>query len=63
MIVVCAWCATDDEPAFLREIPPYSDTCVSHGMCERHHAEFGEGIRRARAVQVTDPPRRPRPTA
>lgn len=58
MIVVCAWCAIDDERAFLREIPPYRDTSVSHGMCDRHHAEMYENMQRARSVQVIDPPRR-----
>jgi hypothetical protein len=62
MIVVCAWCATEDEPTFLRVVPPYSDMSVSHGMCDRHHAEMREGVRRVRTMQGTDLPRRPRAT-
>ena len=36
MIVLCAWCVKADEPAFLREQPPYRDASISHGICPRH---------------------------
>lgn len=29
MIIICAWCKVDIE-----EIPPFDDTCISHGMCK-----------------------------
>ncbi len=36
MIVLCANCIEENRPAFLREIPPYRDQGVSHGLCEEH---------------------------
>jgi hypothetical protein len=40
VIVLCAWCLEADRPAFLREIEPYSDTRLSHGICALHAEEW-----------------------
>ncbi len=40
MIVLCAWCIEQDRPAFLRELAPYVDTRISHGICPGHAAEW-----------------------
>ena len=40
MIVLCAWCVEQDRPAFLRELSPYTDTRISHGICPGHAAEW-----------------------
>ncbi len=38
MIVLGAWCLKADRPAFLRELAPYADTRISHGICLDHAA-------------------------
>ena len=45
MIVLCAWCIEQDRPAFLRELPPYVDSRVSHGICPGHAAEWRAKLR------------------
>lgn len=49
MIVLCAWCVEQDRPAFLRELAPYADTRISHGICSGHAAEWRAKLR-AQAV-------------
>ncbi len=44
MIVLCAWCVKADEPAFLREQPPYRDASISHGICPRHREEWTQQL-------------------
>ncbi len=45
MIVLCAWCIEQDRPAFLRELAPYVDTRISHGICPGHAAEWRAKLR------------------
>ncbi len=49
MIVLCAWCIEQDRPAFLRELAPYADTRISHGICPGHAAEWRAQVIAARA--------------
>lgn len=46
MLVVCAWCIAVNEPGFLREIAPYTDTSLTHGVCAQH----ADQMRRERAA-------------
>ncbi len=48
MLVVCSWCQRQGLPTFLREVEPYSDTRLSHGICALH-AEAWRAQLRARA--------------
>ena len=50
MIVLCAWCVEQDRPAFLRELAPYVDTRISHGICPDHAAEWRAKLRRQALV-------------
>ncbi len=45
MIVVCAWCARQGLPSFLKETEPFADTEVSHSICPRHHAALRAELR------------------
>lgn len=47
MIVVCAWCARQSLPSFLKETEPFSDTQVSHSICQLHAEELRARLRRA----------------
>lgn len=48
MIIACAWCARENKPTFLREVEPFADTRVSHGMCARHEEEWRVKVERLR---------------
>ncbi len=43
--MICAWCVKADQPAFLRELPPYRDASVSHGICAAHREEWLVALR------------------
>jgi hypothetical protein len=45
MILLCAWCLAEDRPAFLREVGPYRDTRLSHGICAFHAAAWLDKVR------------------
>ncbi len=45
MIVLCAWCIEQDRPAFLRELAPYVDARISHGICPDHAAGWRAKLR------------------
>ena len=40
MRAICAWCRAEGAPADLGEREPLDDPDETHGMCERHRAQF-----------------------
>lgn len=40
MRAICAWCRAEGAPADLGEREPLDDPVETHGLCERHLAEF-----------------------
>jgi hypothetical protein len=40
MRVLCAWCNREGQPGYLGEREPLDNPAPTHGICERHKAEF-----------------------
>jgi hypothetical protein len=45
VIVVCAWCQAQGQPALLGVAEPIEDPRETHGICERHHRELLSELR------------------
>ncbi len=58
MLVACAWCIRDNRPAFMREVPPFTDGRVSHGCCAWHAAQWYEQLKAAAAALRANQERR-----
>ncbi|MGE3151498.1 MAG: hypothetical protein AB7G48_12555 [Nitrospiraceae bacterium] len=45
MKVVCAWCQREGKPGLIREIYPWVDQRVSHGICLPHFEVYSARLR------------------